>query len=156
MTPVNVVEDEWQVVRPRKGKPRANRLSHRRADDGHLGCCPGHDPNSHRGSRDADEEQRLLAKLQKSLERVRSSVFFRKLVEQMQCLQILEKLLANARRGVSRHFDHSVVTGDLAAVPSGGPNSVEHEACTFHFSDGTCVALLILTTILFLGCMILG
>lgn len=138
---VKEVEEEWQLVRPRKGKPHTKRLSHRSAEDGHLSCCPGHGPNSNLSSRDADEEQRLRAKLQKSLERVRTSVFFKKLVEQMQCLQIFEKLLANARRAARLNRDHSVVKGDFAAVPSLGPNSVEHEACTFHFSDGTCAAL---------------
>lgn len=139
---VQQVEDEWHVVRPRKGKPHTKRLSHRCTEDGPLSCCPGHGPNSNLSSRDADDEQRLRARLQKSLERVRTSVFFKKLVEQMQCLQILEKLLANARIAARFHLDHSVANGDVAPVPSLGPNSVEHEACTFHFSDGTYAALL--------------
>lgn len=145
---VNEVEDSWQVVRPRKGKPHTKRLSHRSpADDAHLSCCPGHDPNSNLiSSRGTDEEhQRLRAKLLKSLERVRSSVFFKKLVEQMQCLQILEKLLANATKAASLHYDPSVVKADFVSVPSAGLNSVDHEACTFHFSDGTSAALMILS-----------
>lgn len=133
------VEDPWQVVRSRKGKTHAKRVSPRPADDAHLSCCPGHAPTSVLNSRDAHEEQqRLRVKLQKSLERVRNSVFFKKLVEQMHCLQIFEKLLANATGAASLHSDHLTTKGEFASV---GLNSVDHEACAFHFSDGTCAAL---------------
>lgn len=148
------VEDPWQVVRSRKGKTHANRVLPRPADDAHLSCCPGHAPTSGLNSSDAHEEQqRLSLKLQKSLERVRNSVFFKKLVEQMHSLQIFERLLANAAGAASLHSDHLATKGEIAGVASVGLNSVDHEACAFHFSDGTCAALL---RRLYLGHLVLG
>lgn len=148
------VEDPWQVVRSRKGKTHAKRVSPRPADDAHPSCCPGHASTSVLNSRDAHEEQqRLRVKLQKSLERVRNSVFFKKLVEQMHSLQIFVKLLANATGAASLHSDHLATKGEFAGVASVGLNSVDHEACAFHFSDGTCAALL---RRLYLGHLVLG
>lgn len=132
---IKEAEDEWKVVRPRKGQPHAKRHSHKSAGEGHGSCCPGHGRNSNLSSGDADEEPRMRVRLQKSMERVRSSVFFVKLVEQMQDLQILEKLLASASGAGVLHVDQTVLK---AAVPSVGPISVDHEASTLQFSDSTC------------------
>jgi hypothetical protein len=117
-------EGEWEVVRSRKkGKPRAKELSRRSGEQGHLSCCPGHGPASDLTSGDAEEEPRLRARLHKSMERVRTSLFFQKLVAQIQDLQIFETLLANARISRSPHLGPSV----------GTTNSVDHEA-----PDGMC------------------
>ncbi|KAG0617167.1 hypothetical protein M758_5G169500 [Ceratodon purpureus] len=134
---VKEAEDEWKVVLRRKGKPHAKRLSHRGAEEGAY--CPGYGPNSNLSSGDADEGPRMRVGLQKSMERVRSSVFFKKLVEQMQELQILEKLLANASGDRSLRLDQTVSKGDFADVPSVGPNSDDHEASAFRFSDGSLI-----------------
>ena len=134
---IKEAESEWKVVRSRKGKPQAKRHLQKSGEEGHLSCCPGHGTLS---SWDADEEQRLGVRLQKSMERVRTSAFFKQLIEQMQDLQILEKLLANGRAG-SLNRNQTVVKDDFAGLPNVGPNSVDHEASTFHFSDGTRVPL---------------
>jgi hypothetical protein len=80
------------------------------------------------------------------MERVRSSVFFKKLVEQMQELQILETLLANARRGRSSHLGQSAVKKDFAAVPGVNANSVDRGA-----SDGMLLRVLPFCEVLCLG-----
>lgn len=153
---IKEAEDEWKVVRPRKGKPHVKRLSHNIADDGHLSCCPGHGPNSNFSSRDADGELILRLRLEKSMERVRSSIFFKKVLEQMQDLHILEKLLTNARKAGTLLLDQTFVKENFVGVPNVGSNSVDHEASTFHFSDGTCAhqtVLLFLLSTLALHCI---
>lgn len=107
------VEDEWTVVRGRKKRQHTKRSSSRNADDGHLSCCRGHGPDLDLSSGKAVAEQKLREKFASSRERVRSSAFFKNLVEQMERLQILETLLANGRRA-------------------------GHKACESHLSDGTC------------------
>jgi hypothetical protein len=130
-------DGEWRVMRTWKGKPsHVRRLLHKSiAEDGHASYCPGYGPNLN-SAWDAEEEDTLRQKLQKSLERVRSSVFYKKLIEQMQCLQILESLLANARRAQTLHHDQMVMNEFLNALSSFGPNSADHEVCTFRFADG--------------------
>lgn len=105
------VEDEWTVVRGRKKRQHTKRSSSRNADDGHLSCCRGHGPDLDLSSGKAVAEQKLREKFASSRERVRSSAFFKNLVEQMERLQILETLLANGRRA-------------------------GHKACESHLSDG--------------------
>lgn len=136
---ISEVEDEWKTGLPRKGKLHAKRPVYKSSEEGLLSYRPGHSPNSILSPWDAEKEHKLRQSLQKSMERVRRSVFYKKLVEQMQRLQILETLVANARRSERLRHDQTIVNEFLAAVQSLGPNPADYETCTFHFSDGSLI-----------------
>lgn len=127
------VEEEWTVVRSRKGKSRRSRADvQRNGCQQAVSCCVvGHSPNPRLAS--WDEEQKLQSRIQNSMERVRNSAFFGKFMKQLQGLEILETLIQNAqkrvgcedarkRRGISEDEggDDAAQSG---AVISGGPEA---------------------------------
>ena len=97
------VGEGWKVVQSRKAKPRTRRNSQRSSGKESISCCDGHSSNLESGSTswDEEEERQLRAKIQKSKDRTQTSAFFKRFIEQMESLKILETLIANANKGVS-------------------------------------------------------
>lgn len=92
------VGEGWKVVQSRKAKPRTRRNSQRSSGKESISCCDGHSSNLESGSTswDEEEERQLRAKIQKSKDRTQTSAFFKRFIEQMESLKILETLIANA------------------------------------------------------------
>ena len=92
------VGEGWKVVQSRKAKPRTRRNSQRSSGKESISCCDGHSSNLESGSTSWDEEEelQLRAKIQKSKDRTQTSAFFKRFIEQMESLKILETLIANA------------------------------------------------------------
>jgi len=118
----------WKVVQSRKAKPRTRRNSQRSAGKESISCCDGHSSNLESGSTSWDEEEelQLRAKIQKSKDRTQTSAFFKRFIEQMESLKILETLIANANnKGVS--LDDTNVNSTSADTKSSGQEGSNRE-----------------------------
>ena len=115
------VGEGWKVVRSRKAKPRTRRNLQGSAGKESISCCDEHSSNLELDSTSWDEEEelQLRAKIQKSKDRTQTSAFFKKFIEQMESLKILETLIANANnKGVSS--DDTNVNSTSADTKSSG------------------------------------